>query len=245
MSELSQVLEKVRNKITQHQGKGITEADTKIAMIDPVLRALGWEFGNLDEVLLEYRKTPTDDPVDYALFLQGKLKLFVEAKALEQKVDGGKWANQIMGYAGVAGVKWVVLTNGDEYRIYNACVEVSFEEKLFRAVRLTDPNSPTEDTLALLSKQQINDMEIHWKEHVADQQVLAALEQLFSPVPADSSFIHWVTKHVKGLTPKEIQASLARVHAQFTFPVKLGPPSGGQTKDSPPPPKKSFAERTD
>ena len=84
--------------------------------------ALGWDVGNLEEVSQEYKRRPKDKPVDYALFLLRTPKLFVEAKALGQSMDAPKWANQIMGYAAVGGVKWVVLSNGDEYQIYNACV---------------------------------------------------------------------------------------------------------------------------
>jgi hypothetical protein len=83
MSELSLVLDKVRAKIAQYQGKEILEQNTKTALIDPVLRALGWNVGNLEEVSQEYKHTPTtSNPVDYALFIEKEPKLFVEAKAL-------------------------------------------------------------------------------------------------------------------------------------------------------------------
>ena len=57
-----------------------------------------------------------------------------------------------MGYAAVTGVEWVVLTNGDEYRVYNAHAPVPIEEKLFRSVRVSDDGLRAADTLALLSK---------------------------------------------------------------------------------------------
>jgi len=117
MTALTQALNDVRNKIALYQGKDLGEQNTKTALIDPVLRALGWNVGNLDEVCQEYKRQPRDKPVDYALFLLRTPKLFVEAKALGQNLDDRRWANQIMGYAAVAGVKWTVITNGDEYRI--------------------------------------------------------------------------------------------------------------------------------
>jgi hypothetical protein len=221
MGELTQVLNDVRNKIAQYQGKEMNEQNTKRALIDPVLCALGWEVGNLEEVSQEYKRKPQDKPVDYALFLLRTPKLFVEAKALRQDLDDRKWTSQIMGYAAVAGVKWTVITNGDEYRIYNACVDVPVEEKLFRSVRITDDHSPAEETLALLSKERIrdNDIEILWKAHFVDRQVRTALEQLFAPDP-DPSLTKLVKKRVGQLSPKEIRASLARVRAQFDFPVE-------------------------
>ena len=213
MISLSETLENVRTKIAKHKGKNLCEADTKAALINPVLGALGWHVGNLDEVSMEFKHATSHNPVDYALLISGNPTVLVEAKALGQSLAGGKWADQIMGYAGTSGVKWVVLTNGDEYRIFNALVEVPFSQKLFREVRLTDPNSPVESTLALLSKERIDDIGVQWQIHFADRQVYAAIEKLFSPVSA-KTLAHFVKKHVKGLTAKEIHASLARVCAQ-------------------------------
>jgi len=41
-----------------------------------------------------------------------------------------------------------VLTNGDEYRIYNSHATVPVEEKLFRSVRVTGDDSEAEDALS-------------------------------------------------------------------------------------------------
>jgi hypothetical protein len=46
-----------------------------------------------------------------------------------------------MSYAVVAGVDWVLLTTGDEYRIYNSHAAAPVEDKLFRSVRLSEPSS--------------------------------------------------------------------------------------------------------
>ena len=62
--------------------QGIGEQDTKAALIVPVLRALGWDVEDLEDVKLEYRRRPADNPVDYALFLLRSPRLFIEAKSL-------------------------------------------------------------------------------------------------------------------------------------------------------------------
>ena len=218
MSALSEALDSVRAKIARYRGKDLNEQNTKTALIDPVLRALGWDVGDLEEVQQEYKRRPKDKPVDYALLLLRTPRLFVEAKGLEQNLTDRKWANQIMGYATVAGVEWVVITNGDEYRIYNACAAVPIEEKLFRAVTLTDENSAAEQTLSLLSKERITDMESLWKAHFVDRQIRALLESLFSADP-DPSFIRLVKKRIPELSTKDVRGSLRRVQAGFDFPV--------------------------
>ena len=229
MNELSKVLDEIRAMIAKSKGKNWNEENTKVTLINPVLCALGWPVGNPDEVSFEFKLKSSDNPVDYALLIVGRITpiLVVEAKALGQNLEG--WADKIMGYAGTCGATWVVITNGDEYRIYNATVPVPFEQKLFRKVSLTDANhNATEKTLALLSKGQIDDLAAEWQIHFADSQVLDAIEKLFSPV-LDPMFLTCVRKHVKNLTPKhltvsEVKASLSRLQPEFTFlPVKRPP----------------------
>ncbi len=220
MSELAEALVQVRSKIARYKGREMNEQNTKTALINPVLRALGWDVGDLEEVQQEYKRRPRDKPVDYALFILRAPHLFVEAKALGQNLDDRRWANQIMGYATVAGVEWVVVTNGDEYRIYNACARVPVEEKLFRKVTLTDEDSPTEEILSLLSKERIsgNGLKALWNAHFVDRQIRSVLEGLFSADP-DPSLVRLIRKRTKELSAKDVKASLRRVQAQFDFPI--------------------------
>lgn len=220
MSSLSEVLKTVRTRIARYKGKDVGEQNTKTSLIDPVLRALGWDVGDLEEVRQEYKRRPQDKPVDYALLLLRTPRLFVEAKALGQNLDDRKWANQIMGYATVAGVEWVVITNGDQYRIYNALAHVPMEEKLFRSVTVTDDDAPVEVTLSLLSKEGLNgnDLEHLWEAHFVDRQMKCVLEGFFSVDP-DPSLVRFVKKKLKDLPAKDIRASLRRVRATFDFPV--------------------------
>ena len=219
MSKLSQVLDEIRAKIAKLPDKNLSEENTKTRLINPVLRALGWDPENPEDVTMEDREGKYHPP-DYVLLLQGKPKLLVEAKRLGEKLEGDKWADKLMGYVGAAaaGAEWIVLTNGDEYHIYNATVHVSsFGQRLFRKVRLTKPDDPTEETLALLSKEGIGDGDINdqWETSFADSQVRAAIEKLFSRSPDSLSVLFsFVNKHVnKGLNRKQIRASLARKQA--------------------------------
>ena len=54
-------------------------------------------------------------------------------------------------------MEWCVLTNGDEYRIYNTFAKAEAEKKVFRRITLSDRDQRTFciETLLLLSKQQI------------------------------------------------------------------------------------------
>ena len=140
VADLDIALATVRDRIAKYQRQGIGEQDTKAALIVPVLRALGWDTEDLEDVKLKYKRLSSDNPVDYALFLLPEPRLFIEAKALGVHLDDHKWTSQILNYATVAGVEWVALSDGNEWRIYNSHATVPVEQKLFRVVRV--PREP-------------------------------------------------------------------------------------------------------
>ena len=221
MSALNDVLASIRERIARHQGESINEHDTKAALVTPMLNALGWDIEDLDQVRREYHQHATNTRVDYALMHDvDKPYLFVEAKALGTDLNDLKWASQILGYASVAGVKWVVLTDGNEYRIYNAHASVPVEEKLFHTIRLTEDNAHVTKVLELLARDGLRDdrLEAHWRARYVDRKVRAALEGLFGPAP-DESFVNLLRKRTGDLTTGDVNESLRRVRAWFDFPA--------------------------
>jgi hypothetical protein len=226
VADLEQALLTVRDRIARHQRESIGEQDTKAALIVPVLRALGWDVEDLEDVKLEYRRRPSDNPVDYALFLLRTPRLFIEAKSLGAHLDDGKWAAQILAYATVAGVEWVALTDGNEWRIYNSHAAVPVEQKLFRVVHIAEPDDHAEDTLRLLAKAQMADHLIDdlWKSDFIDRQIREALQRLFGPEP-DPSLVRLVRAKTPSLSPAEVRKSLGRLRTTFDFPVVATPPA--------------------
>lgn len=188
MRDLQETLSQVRAKLGHSGYRGVKEEDTKATLINPVLRALGWDLEDLHEVRHEFKLKPGDKPVDYALLVQHKPRVFIEAKALAENLADHKWANQIMGYATVAGVQWVVLTNGDEYRIYNAHAPVPVDDKIFRIICIADEGKCVGETLELLSKEQLQTkkLEALWNAHCVDRQIRPVIEKLFDPDPDPS-----------------------------------------------------------
>ncbi len=217
--DLDRVLATVRDRIGRYQGQGIGEQDTKATLIVPILRALGWDTEDLEDVKLEYKRRPSDNPVDYALVLLREPRLFIEAKALGSHLGDSKWANQFLGYAMAAGVEWVALTDGNEYRLYNSHATVPVEQKLFRSVRIADPATRPADTLALLSKSQLQDhlIDAYWKSEFVDRQVGEALRELFTSEP-DPAVVRLVHSRVASLPRADVRASLTRLRASLDFP---------------------------
>lgn len=223
---LENVVDRLRKRILgiRERKEKIGEENTKAALIEPLLSALGWEIEELEEVHREYRRKAQDRPVDYALFLRREPRLFIEAKALEEDLTNRKWASQILSYATVVGVEWCVLTDGDEYRLFNAHAPVDIEEKLFRSIRISISDEAqqtfTFQTLELLSKEKMRDNLLNtlWKAEFVDRKVKGAVEGLFKN--EDPGLIRLLRKKTTGLGPSEIRASLKRaVPIRIDFPL--------------------------
>ena len=223
---LRETLTKVRARIYELRERGDlpSEQDTKAILIDPVLAALGWRLDELDDVRREYRAQPQDNPVDYALTVFGQPRLFVEAKAFSNALDR-KCASQVMGYASVVGVGWCLLTNGDEYRLYNSYAKVDVDEKLFRTVRLSDPEQTDLclETLELCARERIGEAELDvlWKSQFVDRRVQATLEELFAD--ETGALARLVRKRCGELTLVEVRDSLRRAQVHVHFPVVTPP----------------------
>ena len=118
-----------------------SEANTKNRIIEPLLELLGWDLRS-NEVRLEYPVRIGTKPnyVDYALMLERKPVVLVEAKAFDVILTSDH-SQQIISYGRVEGVQWVVLTNGKALTIFNTTLGVNEEECFVTKVDLEElPN---------------------------------------------------------------------------------------------------------
>jgi hypothetical protein len=151
--------------------------------------------------------------------------LFIEAKALGTGLDDHRWANQVLAYATVAGVGWVALTDGNDWRLYNSHALVPVEQKLFRTVRLADPDRAAADTLALLSKAALADKVIEqlWKIEIVDRRMKIELDRLLGSEPPDD-FVRYLHRRIGELPLGDVRASLARARVTVDYPAPTRPP---------------------
>ena len=211
-TKLREVIVSTIAKIRRFQDRGLGEQNTKASLIEPVIEALGWDIRDPDEVHREFKPTSKDCPVDYALKLLRKPRLFVEAKGLGEVLSDRKWIAQVLGYAIVAGVEWCVLSDGDEYRFYNATAPVDAEEKLFCSIKLSAGDvEKAEKTLSLISRSNMEEnlLDVLWNAHFVDRRVKRALQDMFAT--SDRGLIRLIRKMTPNLGPKEISESLRRL----------------------------------
>jgi len=112
-AELIKVLEKVRlDSQAYHSQLAKNEGSTRTTLIDPVLRALGWDLSNPNSAIIEARARRGANTVsaDYALSINNSINFVIEAKALG--IDIKSHRNQVVDYAFAFQINNVFLTNG-------------------------------------------------------------------------------------------------------------------------------------
>ncbi|GAA4705975.1 hypothetical protein GCM10023215_52560 [Pseudonocardia yuanmonensis] len=223
MDELREAIKACAERLDRHRrpNQKIGEQNTKIMLIEPLLQALGWDLYDPEEVNREYRRRGADNPVDYALLLLRTPRLFVEAKGIGENIDDPRWANQTISYAAVAGVEWVALTDGAQWRIYNAHAPVPAEEKLFRSVDIVQDPDGAVEILDLLSKENMRENRIQelWQGYFVDRQIHSVLIELFTGTEPPADLVNLVAKRTERLSKDEVRASLIRARATFDFPL--------------------------
>lgn len=225
VQNLEKTLAEVAELAAQYSGKGLTEQDTKNALIEPILAALGWAKTNLDQVRAEYRHTTKDNPVDYALFSKSHPVLFVEAKALDHSIDEHKFVSQVISYANVAGVHWALLTNGRQWALYKVFAEVQGSQKRLFSVEIDEPAAADWLRWIIPSRLDGNDLDSVWRHCFAERRVRRVLRQMIAD--RDSDLVKFLSRRC-GLSAQDVTAGLYHLRVAFDEPepgpLSLGTP---------------------
>jgi len=225
MRDLREAIETLKARTIKLLTKNgqLNEQETKSALVTPMLRALGWDCEDPDEVRWEYRYKSQDNPVDYAIFVAGRPRLFIEAKALGRDLGEHKWRAVAVNYANTAGVDWCVLTDGNFWQIYKSNAPGDLERKLFLETWLHSPKGTTPPyepayVLSLLSRRKLadNEIEILWRVLNVDRRGGQVLTDLVRG--KDAGLVRLIQKH-SGLTKADVIAFLDRAQVSVeTFP---------------------------
>lgn len=220
MNKLLQTVQTIRVKVDGLRKQSLKETQTRTIIINPFLEALGWDVRDPDEVQEEY---PTVDgkSVDYALQINGKPILFVEAKALDDPLNDVKAITQVVGYAANAGVVWCVLTNGLKWKVYRSVEKCSAPDKLMFEVSLDPRDSDglsvqqISQQLWRFSREEIarGALDALGEQTFTDGKVRKALDAVMRAAPR--TFLNIVKKATGDgqLSPRQIKESIERIWA--------------------------------
>ncbi|MCY3921147.1 MAG: hypothetical protein OXG27_01960 [Chloroflexi bacterium] len=148
LEELHELIETLQARIAEH-GPALqqSEALTRYALIDPLLRGLGWDTGDPSQVMPEYRSAAGS--ADYALFgTSNRPQVIIEAKRLGAQLDF-KVRQQVTGYCQEEGIPYAAITDGRRWELYDVFKPVAMKDSMVTTLDLED--APARTALKALS----------------------------------------------------------------------------------------------
>jgi hypothetical protein len=218
MNRLVQAIEALRARLEKLRQMSLKETPTRTIVIDPLLEALGWDVRDPEEVQLEY---PTVDgkSVDYALKLNRRPALLVEAKSLDDPLTDVKAITQVVGYAANDGIVWCILTSGVRWKVYRSVERCQAPDKLMFEVSL-DPKDSEGLSVTQLAQQMWRfsrdemargTLDALGEQTFTDGKVRKALDAIMRDPPRP--FLKMMRSAVgeASIPPQRIKESLARI----------------------------------
>jgi len=153
--KIRKIQEKYREEIKPNEEK-YGEENTKKDLIIPILQILNWDTESKTEVDAEFciKNIRSSGSADYALKIDGEIKLLIEAKAVDKVLETGydiingqkrTYVEQLVGYAFDLNrhmktkIDYCILTNGKEWKIYYMGWKgVTFDKKLVYSLKLEE-----------------------------------------------------------------------------------------------------------
>ena len=123
---------------------GGNEEATKMGMIVPVFRLLGYDPNNMGQFVPEYTAdfgSRRGDAVDYAVMFGGDPSMIVECKAVTEAIDKPPYIGQLSRYYAALGASVGVLTNGELYHFFaDTDRNGAMDDTPFLAVNMLEDN---------------------------------------------------------------------------------------------------------
>ena len=167
LDDLVKVIETLKERIATH-GPSLRENETRtrMALIDPLLQALGWDVSDPAMVTPEYSVGASR--ADYALLTPtGNPSALVEAKKLDESLAAHRM--QMLNYANISGIPHAGLTDGNHWEMYTVFDQAPIEQR--RILDVSIANIPThEAALKLL---------LLWRPNLASGRPVAANAPVF------------------------------------------------------------------
>ena len=145
LNDLLALMKTLQGRIADYGGDlQRSEALTRYALIDPLLRELGWDTSDPAQVVPEY--SVSGGRADYALLVDGRPQIMVEAKYRGAPLDNA--VTQGIAYCVEEGTPYFALTDGENWRLYETHRQARAADKLVVTFSLRD--EPVESALAAL-----------------------------------------------------------------------------------------------
>ena len=171
LEELVGEIELLKERMKSHRAVlQENEARTRMGLIDPLLKALGWDVSDPGMVTPEYKVG--SGWADYALLRpNGQPAATVEAKKLAEPLATHR--EQMLNYSNIAGIDYAGVTDGDNWELYNVFQRGNLEERRMMEVSIaSEPAHQSALKLLLL-----------WRPNLASGEPIPAREPIYHNIP--------------------------------------------------------------
>ena len=155
VSPYAKAVQRVRTNMSNHSEECVNhESNTIQYLVEPMLRGLGWDFDDPEQVMREYRpkgdqgRGKRGEAVDIALLENRTPTVFVEVKRLDRD-HTPEYEKQIERYASHMKMGTAVLTNG-KYWIVRPVLQGSFQGQSIIDVSQGDPEQVGKELLSVI-----------------------------------------------------------------------------------------------
>ena len=217
LDDLVSVIETLQARIRNH-GATLRENETRtrMALIDPLLTALGWDVSDPALVTPEY--SVSGRWADYALLRpDGQPAATIEAKKLGESLASHRM--QMLNYSNASGVEYAGLTDGDHWELYEVFQRGQLEDRRILDVSIANL-SAHELALKLL---------LLWRPNLASGQPVAAVEPLIASAPVSQSAMPAAAETSSIIeAPKPIPSEPVSIEPGWVSLPDFNPPGGSK-----------------
>jgi len=178
VDQLSQFIAKMK---ANRKLKSYSEDEVKQVVILPILRLVGWDIFDIDEVRPEYKTK--GGRVDYSLRIKRSNRFFIEVKKPAEELD--KHQEQLLGYSYRKGVELAALTSGLTWWFYLPKENGDWEERKF------DSLDVNKDDSAIIADKLVK---ILAKYHVESSQAWKYAKEIYDA--------RWKQRQIEGTIPE-------------------------------------------
>ena len=141
LDDLVECIELLQERIRSHCGAlRESETRTRMALIDPLLRALGWDVFDPEVVTPEYKAG--GGRADYALLrANGRPAATMEAKKLGEALSTHRM--QMLNYANASGIEYTGLTDGNHWELYSVFERGQLDDRRILEVSIANTAAHT------------------------------------------------------------------------------------------------------
>lgn len=146
-----------------------SEETTKIALITPFLRELGYDTADPSVVKAEYTAdvgTKQGEKVDFAILDDGEPVVFIECKPVNKELSKDN-ISQLFRYFSITNVQIGILTNGVDYLFYTTGEDNRMDDKPFMEINLLN-----------LTKKDISELEKFAKDNFSVDNAVSRADDL-------------------------------------------------------------------